>query len=46
MSLPRLWSQVSEFGKPWGADTVSSTGEGVTLVAAALLAAALTRDLC
>ncbi|HEV8560362.1 MAG TPA: MFS transporter [Actinophytocola sp.] len=34
----------SEFGKLWGADTISSVGDGITLVAGPLLAAALTRD--
>jgi predicted MFS family arabinose efflux permease len=35
---------MGEFGKLWGADTISSVGDGVTMVAAPLLAAALTRD--
>ena len=34
----------SEYGKLWTASTVSNLGDGVTLVAAPLLAASLTRD--
>ena len=35
---------VSEFGKLWGAGTISSLGNGISGVAGPLLAAALTRD--
>ncbi len=35
---------MGEFGKLWAAGTVSSIGDGVTLVAAPLLAASLTKD--